>query len=677
MPEDKMVEIDKVQQIATRGRDHKPGRNSLELPAAERAEQLWGLFSEYSTLRRSLYRSELRKVDKGVKEMSKEEKDAALKKTYENPLSQRLEGEISHLWQDSSVRGIFTAKVKESLRERETHKPSLKRYQELKHKTKELEDEYFDLLRNQFLMRQMAPTLRAMDIARNRVANKTVKQRVEDLETTGGMDKNILNLRHGLDSEHADLVALVSYERLLDYHRQFRSDGIIFTPTRLALLEKVLEKTSNGTWMQLVGETGTGKTTFAKRASLILNGEPAQYVSGEKFGDTRGLIGRQAFEGNESYYQFGPETIALTGCFDSREMEEVIREGRETPGKLLIVDELNKFDQDALFGALKVPATLQPGEEFNFKELPGVRLRKAKKGVVIVATQNPATARYERKELDPALDRLFYDGKEKVDYPPMTPQSPELYEIFLGILMSDNGRIRIAKEELAPSFVTVEDTASGIVKQELNPNVMEHGTLYRFALAASEVHKSFSQKESVAKTATDDGLLEKTALEMETLVKWIKGYASQIEGGESLGTYFERKLNDFWINIDSANDKAIYETIFNHFGFEVVSPRQIPKPPYKPLTPVEMGYLTPKTPRAIRKIGEEVVPQTRIYIDPETGEETTYFPTPLKIDGGEVPSGTTFEYDGRKFVYQGTYDRPEKGNFFTPFINETTEEKES
>ncbi len=670
MGDNKMIEIQKVEKIAGRAGQYQPGSEVPKLPAGERAEQLWGLFNEYSGYRRSLYRKSLRsrKGERSVSEMPQEEKDDVLTRLGQEPLVHRLEGEIGYLWQDPQVRGIFTAKVKESVREREEHAPSVKRYKQLRSQSGSLEEEYFDLLRNQFLMRQMTPTLRAIDIARNRAEQNAAREQIEAFERTGGAPPEIIEERHGLDREHADLAALLAYERIRDYHRQFKESGVIFAPSRLTLLEKVLQKTSSGTWMQLVGETGTGKTTFAKRASWILNGEPAQYVSGEKFGDTRGLIGRQAFEGDETYYQFGPLTTALTGCIDSREMEEVIRQGRETTGKLLILDELNKFDQDALFGALKVPATLQPGEIFNFKELPGVKLRMARKGVAIVATQNPATARYERKELDPALDRLFYDGKEKVDYPPSTAQAPELYEIFLGILIDDNGRIRVAKEELTPSFIEAEDTATGIVRQELDPDVKKHGALYRFALASAEVHKSFTQKESVAKTATDQGFLEKTALEMETLVKWIKGYSAEIEGGNSLNTYLEKKLNDFWSNIDSANDQSIYERIFRHFGFDIQNPRQISKPAYIPLTPIEMGYLSPQTPREVRRVGEEVIPKTRIYIDPITGEETSYLPVPME-DGSECVSESILVWeDGSKYIYLG---KDENGNnVIKPLIEE-------
>ncbi|MDP2638303.1 MAG: AAA family ATPase [Candidatus Levybacteria bacterium] len=655
MSDNTMIEKN-IGQIADRGSRHMPTREVPKLSATERAEQLWGLYSEYITFRRSLYKEGLSSI-KGegqIRDIPAEKTQLEREKVASNPLVQKVEGEISSLWQDPQVQAIFKTKVRESLAEQETHKLGIKEFEGKIAQKNALENTYFDLLRNQFLMRQMIPTLRSMEIFANRTEGKRVQEEIKNLEENGGMDPKEKDDKHGLDKEHADLSALLSYERVRDYHKQFRQTGVIFTPSRLNLLDKVLTKTANGTWMQLIGETGTGKTTFAKRASGILNNEPAQYASGERFGDVRALIGKQVVDQVETYYQFGPLTIALTGCLNSREMEKAIKDNTKVSGKLLILDELNKFDQDALFGALKLAATLRPGETFSYKELPGVKLKMASKGVAIVSTMNPATVRYERKELDPALDRLFYDGKEKVDYPPMTEKSPELYEIFLGVLMDDNGRIRVAKEELTPAFVETPDSATGIIRQELDPNVQNHSVLYRFALATSEIHKSFTQKESVAKTATDEGFLEKTVLEMEVLVKWMNGYCSQVEGGDSLNTYLGKKLQEFHNNIDSETDRKIFERVFDHFGFDITHPQVTKKPNYTPLTPVEMGHLTPNTPRAVRSIGTEVVPATKLYIDPSTGEEINYLPTEIEIkEGKAIRSGDVLKQGEKYYRYLG------------------------
>lgn len=649
--------INKIEQASQRGLEHPfASKGGPELSPPEKAEQLWGLFSEYSSYRKKVYKDKLikKKAEKGIdsthdffKAFPKQERDELRIQLSQDTIVQRLESEISQLWQEPQVRSVVTAKIKESIQERKPYQPSLKRYDELKKQADDLEEEHFDLLRNEFLMRQMTPTLRGMDMARNKFEFRQVKSAIALLEKPEG----------NIDREESELAALFASERLKDYHRQFRESGIILTPTRQELLDRVLVKTAAGTWMQLIGETGTGKTTFAKRTSWILNGEPAQYASGERWGDVRALIGTKTMEGDKVYFDFGPLVVALTGCQNSLEMEEVIRTGKDVSGKLLILDELNKFDQDALFGALKVAATLRPGEPFNFKELPGIRLQMARKGVALISTMNPATVRYERKELDPALDRLFYDGKEKVDYPPMTAQNPELYEIFLAILMDDHGRIRVAESELAPLFREVTDSAAGIITWEMNSaDRARHGALYRFALAASEIHQSFTQKENVAKTATDEGFLEKNVLEMEVLVKWINGYSSEVEGGDSLTTYLDKKLHDFYQNIDNVNDKAIFDRIFTHFGFNIANPQEIRKPNYTPLTPIEIGYLTPRTPREVRKIGEAGAPKTRIYIDPGTGEEIEYLPVTWEAEGGNsIMSGENFVYkgDGKSYTYLG------------------------
>ena len=121
MGDNKMIEIQKVEEIAGRAGQYQPGSEAPKLPAGERAEQLWGLFNEYSGYRRSLYRKSLRsrKGERSVSEIPQEEKDDVLARLSQDPLAHRLEGEIGHLWQDPQVRGIFTAKVKESVQERE------------------------------------------------------------------------------------------------------------------------------------------------------------------------------------------------------------------------------------------------------------------------------------------------------------------------------------------------------------------------------------------------------------------------------------------------------------------------------------------------------------------------------------------------------------------------------
>lgn len=646
--------------------EYKPERPGPDLSPEEKAEQLFGLFNEYSALRRGLYREGMRASKKGrkINQIPTDEKEKILAACFQNPLLQRLSGEISYLWQDVQVRGVFIAKVKESLDQRKINGEGLKEYRRLKNELAGSEEEYFNLLRNQFLMRQMTPTLREIDISRNRVLRAELRRSIKDLETTGGMSERARLAKGGLDREHADLTALLAFERLLDYHRQFKKSGIIITRSREQLLGEVVEKTAAGTWIQLVGETGTGKSTFAKRTSNILNGEFPQYASGERWGDTRALIGTKTMEGSKVYFDFGPLTFALTGCRNSMEMEEAIRTDSETRGRILQLDELNKFDQDTLMGALNIVSTLRPGEIFNFKELPGIKLRMARRGFAIIATMNPATVRYDRKELDPSTERRFYDGKEKVGYPPMTPQNPELYEIFLAILMDDNGRIRVPEDELAPLFREVKDTAVGLVKSELEPDVKKHGALYRFSLSAAEIHKSFTQQSNVAKIATSDGLLERTVLDMEILVKWMDGYRGQVEGGYSLATYLEKKVHDFYANIESANDKAIFERIFNHFGFNIVTPRVVTKPNYTPLTPIEIGYLSPNTPRAVRRIGEEATPRTKLYIVPSSGEEIRYLALDMELEGGnKIKPGEFIALQGRSYLYVGTDPETMEGIF--------------
>lgn len=667
MAEDKMIE--NIERTAQAGKGHIAKRPEISSSPDQKAEQLFGLYNEFVTYRRGVYKDTLRSTVSEEKQatpdqyptgsgVSAEARLKAREQLEADPLIQRLEGEISRLWDNPQVKALFLDRLRESMAERKPHEASLDSFKEARAKEAKLEEEYYDLMRNHFLERKMTPTLRGLEVERNRLEMEEAEEEIAGMEKPSHTGEKGL-----LSQEKADLAALLASERFKEYHRQFTEDGFIRTPSRKRLLHRVLRQTASGVWGLLTGETGSGKTKLASVVSRILNGKPPLYASGEERGDVGRLIGTKAMTATgESYYEFGPVTAGETGYTNSLEMEE--SHGKEPVGEITVIDEINKFNQDSLFGALKVAHTILPGETFNYKELPGVILRKARKGFGLIATRNPATVRYERQDLDTALERLFYNGKITIDYPPMSDQDPELYEMFLGVLMDDNGRVRIAKLELAPSFVDVRDDAAKIVTQGINPDITQHGALYRFALAVSEIHKSFNQESSVARVGTDEGNLDRTVLEMGVLMDWMKSYGAEIEGNLSLTSYLETKLHDFYINIDNQNDQAIFNRIFGHFGFSIdQEPPVREKPHYEVLTPMEMGYLTPRTERAVREFGDEAAPKTKLEVLPD-GTTIYYNDAPITIKEGEtLPARTTIEYEGQKIFYLGLDPQTGEGIF--------------
>lgn len=677
MPDNKMIE--NLNRVSQRGKQHAPEHQESPFAPAEKAEQLFGLYSEYLDYKKAKWPYKQRlleasggKVDRQLSEEEKNErrgkrKEERIKIEEEiasDDLVVKLEGEISRLWDNPQAKAIFLERVGEAIKERGPHEQSLRAFNGLQHTALGLEEEYQTLMRNHFLLRQMTPTLRGMEIARNRSEREQINRQIGGLETPKRTTEGLLPL------EKADLASLIAYERLERYHQEFHDQGFIKTPSRQRLLEQVLTQTADGTWILLTGETGSGKTQLATVVSRVLNDEPPLYASGEERGDVTRLIGTKAMSAlGESYYEFGPLVAAMTGVTTSQEADAASSKDKtqQPKGKIVVVDELNKFNQDALFGALKVGHNVREGATFNYKELPGVTLRKTERGFGLIGTRNPATVRYERQDLDPALERLFYNGKVTIDYPPMSNQDPELYEMFLAILMDENGRIRIAKDELAPAFRSAKDDVKGTVTQEIDSDVIKHGTLYRFALAVSEIHKSFNQKPSVAKVGTDEGYLERTVLEMGVLVDWMRSYQSEVEGGLSLTNYLEKKLHNFYSNVDNETDKVIFNRVFNHFGFDIdQEPAQSPRPYYEALTPLEMGYLTPRTERVVRKIGEEATPKTKLEVLSD-GTEIYYQDSPLTISEEQTLSSRSIvEKDGEKYQYLGL--DPETGEaIFLPY----------
>ena len=126
--------VAKIEDIGVKGRAYGiVPRPEPAFSPEEKSEQLWGLFNEYSTFRRKFYKDTLRSKlgERKITELTVEERDTTRKELAENPLTQRLEGEISRLWQDPQVRSVFQTKLKEAIAEQEFHTPNLSSYREL------------------------------------------------------------------------------------------------------------------------------------------------------------------------------------------------------------------------------------------------------------------------------------------------------------------------------------------------------------------------------------------------------------------------------------------------------------------------------------------------------------------------------------------------------------------
>ena len=143
---------------------------------------------------------------------------------------------------------------------------------------------------------------------------------------------------------------------------------------------------------------------------------------------------------------------------------------------------------------------------------------------------------------------------------------------------------------------------------------------------------------------------------------------------DTLTEWLDFKINTYLKQADSA-DKDKIKAIFKHYHFlEGIKPLDIPIA--KPLTPKEIGYLSPRVPRPLH-IQRPQKTETKAEVKAERSEPAGKYETrEVLLDSGEriliessadftggknglihVPIGERFTVDGVAFVFAGVIAR--------------------
>ena len=166
-----------------------------------------------------------------------------------------------------------------------------------------------------------------------------------------------------------------------------------------------------------------------------------------------------------------------------------------------------------------------------------------------------------------------------------------------------------------------------------DPTDKRHGILYRLSFAVRAIQDSYIatlgeneyldsnnrqllriDKEQEGGKVVDEGgveiLINNKTITAETLIKWMEGYRNrkmkddeEIAGIKNLSQWIQYKLNQF-LREAGPGDRVKIKAIFDHFHlFDEVPDIQNEEP----LTPLEIGYLSPRVPRweETEKIGSE------------------------------------------------------------------------
>lgn len=429
--------------------------------------------------------------------------------------------------------------------------------------------------------------------------------------------------------ETSAVLAHHQYDHLREMQRELRQTGFIWFDSMRNTYQTALLAMLNGGWPLYIGEAGTGKSALAKETALTLTGDRPLLVACTSRTNERHLIETTAIAGGDTYQEYGAALQAATGYGDSRPASSA----ESTHGRVVRLDELFKLGEDSTaFAFIKELAQLRPGDLY--------RNREVLQGFKVVATTNPAGARYNNPEPNPALIREF--TPIYVDYLQMQHEQPEVFELMLAALLDDNGLMPgVFEAELAPAYQPVpgsEPLPDGrTVKEEQqlieNSADTKHGFLYRLSFAvralqdafiygngggfvreADSAHYQYSNQgqakdgalrlgaQGTIDTSGELLTLSQKSITPDNLISWMQNYPKRLlltnHAIGQTGTFVEYMQAQLRMMIQSAaaEDRDKIQAVFDHYHLFDEKPDVSAS---RPLTRQEIGALSPRVPRAV------------------------------------------------------------------------------
>ena len=574
----------------------------------------------------------------GLKAGSEEEKEIAVSaasmspdekaiRIYENALacSQERGGklnpyiisELKNFWHDESARRTFLKKYSEArVDAKEFRLAGLgKEWANVERDMENLSERRAVLKQELVLQKVKKPT--DVIAAQSRLQNtKKALNRLEEsrdqIMSLDGYEKTL---------ENTDAVALIMYETLKRYHDQAKA-GFVWVPSRRDLHKKILsEIEETGKSPLLLGPPGTGKTTQIDAVARELTGESSVRIPCSSTLGEDGLIAVRDHKAGEGAYDFvGCIAQAYTGYNHSQDKKPA-----HPTGRVAVLDEISQLNMERGMAPIKDVRQAKPG-----KPLSRHVRKEVLPGAFLAATSNVPIA-------DERLEREF--SRIPVDYFRMTAHDPELHEFMLAKLLRDGGNFPLVNESvLKPAYeirsipeekrVTLIDGRRVIAADEIVEDQTDkrHGFLFRLAFAIralqdAYIHGSKFNEKHLANTAlyhdfdsngkiiikgyisdlkfgatTSPGgeMLKLTAgsstLTVEIISKWIEGY----KGGDFVRLM--QKMLKNHMGQTSPDDAEKIKVIFDHFH---LLDDEVQTAPAEPLTPKQIGYLSPRVPRPL------------------------------------------------------------------------------
>lgn len=518
--------------------------------------------------------------------------------------------------------------------------------------------------------------------------------------------ENIIHLK-GLDHtpENTDMTASIMGERLGMYYDQVEQGGFAWLGSREEIHRLTVAGLQNGRWPVLRGEAGTGKSEQADAAALVLTGEqPTHLACGPNTGYKEMIADKEIDPvTGGSYDDYKAAMQAATGYEDSRETRPKFNSGR-----------IVRFDESGRLGPKgysdikelrqKKPATridlarLERGESIDPDRL--MHDKPVLPGFGAIFTTNPSGSRYpDRTEPDAALRReLAYIN---VDYPPNTPDNPELYEFMLATLMTANKHIPVAQRELAPAYteekystpIKLKDGRIAVAQDTLVSDATNrnHGVLYRLSFAIRSLQDAYNlgnateiPQEVLRYTIDNEGKIQITesgepltlissTITLGEVASWMSGFhGRKLKDDPSyqvntLTEWLKLKLNNYLNQADEVDREKI-KALFEHYHL-FDGPPELKEA--QPMTPKEIGYLSPRVPRPLH-VRQPVNDAESQAAAPMASQEMNKDITCVLEDGTsvlarpegfamarpggtpiDIRSGSRFTIDGMRYQYIG------------------------
>ena len=649
--------------------------------------------------RADLLYEKLMSRDQALKAIQREQKNNPA--VIPEPVDAYLTSELDALWHNPETQEVFLQRYSEAIMDAKAYRLSELggEWSTVNQAITDVEGQYRGLAKELFLGQITRPD--KLSAARGKasvLAKSLIKLRDRQQDIVGL--KDIPHI-----PENTDVAAMIMYDTLTKYHSEAKT-GFVWLPSRMELHQKVKDVMKAGKFPFLIGPPGTGKSSQVEAVAKELTGESAVKIPCNSGLSEEGLIAKRDFRDNQTSYDYeGCVAEAYTGYRKSADTTPACDHGR-----IAFLDEMSQLNLERALAPIKDIALARPGKPFyRYIKQPTLQ------GSFLAGASNMPIQ-------DERLDREF--SRIPTDYFEMTKKNPELYEFMISLLLQNEGNLPVNIVELSPGYNRVNildgevmpDGRKIIGKQELidDQTHKDHGTLYRFANAAralqdAYIHGSKFNEKHLANTAMYfdytalntgeiritkyipdlkaknalDGISGErltlssgaSTLTAETISKWMIGFTTRMQSDNpkehvnSLSEWLKLKLEDH-IAQTSTEDGEKIRAIFDHF--HLFEPQQVPTAS-SPLTPKDIGYLSPRVPRPVileetqHTLSDKPLSENKTqakYQDMnvvfEDGKSRLVTTSPMEIDKRgkktNIKSGTSFTLDGQKYKYIGYFE---------------------